>query len=216
MKRHATKVFTLLLAILAGATIARGDGAAERRAAEERRQTAERIANLQAILDGPLVQSPEVRDKIRSNIWFLGESDRRRERLATLNRWTTNHLRLVRGVTNRPCTVLWWRFFGTVSEVQPAGVRVRGNAFNVVTGQLWSEEEGGLEYFVRHYPHDCAEGDRIGGPEAVDCVGKITGNYRYTTVIGGERTLRCLEFGELQSWSFPPDPKPRPAAGAGR
>ena len=110
----------------------------------------------------------------------------------------------------------WVSFEGEVLEVQPNGIRLRGS--------YAGEQESGVnygndkydrdlhtaEFFVAHYPYDVAEGDWIGDDTKTRTfhLAKEAGTYTYSTVLGGSRTIRKLEYGT--PYTTPPPPPPTP------
>lgn len=88
----------------------------------------------------------------------------------------------------------WVQFEGTVLEVQPHGVRLAG----WYTGYYGSGGES-AEFFVTNFPYGVAEQEKI----TVDSdkrqffIAHTAGTHSYHTVLGGSRTIRMLDYGQI-------------------
>ena len=112
----------------------------------------------------------------------------------------------------------WVNFEGKVLEVQSGGIRIQGAfagepASGVSYGyiRLDGNDLGNeKEFFVAHFPYDVAEGDWIGDNRQTKTfyMAKEAGTYTYSTVLGGSRTIRKLEYGT--PYTPPPLPPPTP------
>ena len=94
----------------------------------------------------------------------------------------------------------WVRFEGKVVEVQPNGIRLQGYYDG------YGSDEDTVDFFVAHFPYNAAEGDWVG--THLFYLAKEAGTYTYTTVFGGSRTIRKLEY-EIP-YTPPPPPPPTP------
>lgn len=118
----------------------------------------------------------------------------------------------------------WVSFEGKVLEVQSGGIRIQGAyagepASGVSYGyiRLDGEDLGNeKEFFVAHFPYDVAEGDWIGDNRRTKTfyMAKEDGTYTYSTVLGGSRTIRKLEYGTPYTPPPPPPPTPEQIAAA--
>ncbi|MGA3268066.1 MAG: helix-turn-helix domain-containing protein [Verrucomicrobiota bacterium] len=95
----------------------------------------------------------------------------------------------------------WVAFEGEVIEVQPGGVRLRGDYHGAPGGLFYGPD---AEFFVANYPYDVAEGESVGPSERTLTfpLAKISGTYTYPTAIGGSHTIRKLDYGRV--WTPPP------------
>ncbi len=98
----------------------------------------------------------------------------------------------------------WVRFHGRVLEVQSGGVRITGSYAGYGNG----DGSGGpylddREFFVAHFPYAGAENEYLRMDRIY--VAREAGTYTYTTVLGGSRTIRKLEYGVPY---VPPPPTP--------
>jgi hypothetical protein len=100
--------------------------------------------------------------------------------------------RVVDGVTNHISSPGWMHFYGRVTGVNGDGVFVTGR-YERLDGR--EPMAGERDFFVRHFPFSVADGDRIEMGHWL--VAKEAGTYRYVTVLGAMRTLRCLDYGAV-------------------
>jgi hypothetical protein len=95
----------------------------------------------------------------------------------------------------------WVRFYGKVAGVQSGGIRVRGSYTGFYAGY-----EDGADFFVANFPYEVADGDSIGFDDKNgQMLAKVAGVYTYATAIGGSRTIKKLDYGEIYT---PPAPPP--------
>jgi len=99
------------------------------------------------------------------------------------------------------------KFYGTVLEVQPTGIRMNG-IYGKPGGAGWfygpkGIETYGSEFFVEGFPFEVAENDFLAGD--MNLAAKEDGVYTYTTTQGGSRTIHKLVYGKVY---HPPPPKP--------
>lgn len=100
--------------------------------------------------------------------------------------------RVVDGVTNHISGPGWVHFYGRVIGVHEDGVRMWGWYERLDGGGPGS---GPREFFVRRFPYRVADEERVSGDQWL--MAKEVGTYRYSTLLGGVRTLRCLDYGEV-------------------
>jgi hypothetical protein len=99
--------------------------------------------------------------------------------------------RVMNGYTNHTHTAGWAVFKGVVEQHHRDGIRVRGSYY--VRG---SEIRHNGDFIVVNFPYEVADGDTIGyGPETF-LLAWPSGLYEYTSVLGGPRTLRKLDWGK--------------------
>ena len=118
----------------------------------------------------------------------------------------------------------WVQFVGKVVEVQPKGIRVEGYygwpfiwPDNVTSQTLlcsndeYKNGQGILpipdvqEFFVKDFPYEPADGDYILWENKRMALLGSGSPHTYTTVMGGSRTLRQLDYGTVAA---PPAPRP--------
>ena len=89
----------------------------------------------------------------------------------------------------------WVQFVGTIIEVQPKGVRIRGYFFNPapVSYLFPNDYPDGQIFFVANFPFQCAENEQFQIEKKLTA--KEAGVYTYPTAIGGSATIRKLEYG---------------------
>jgi TPR repeat protein len=110
--------------------------------------------------------------------------------------------RAVDGITQH-VAVSWCIFSGKVLQTTADGVRVDGEYASMYPDGAVSFVG---EFFVKHFPYRLAEGDNL--PPYV--AGMPVAVYTYTTVMGGERAIHCLDFGVLcdePAWAIKADAK---------
>lgn len=86
-------------------------------------------------------------------------------------------------------------FCGKVLEVQPTGIRIQGN-YGTLFQTSYSpslSDDYNTEFFVANFPFEAAENDFI--PETHHWMAFYVGTYTYSTVAGGSRTIRKLDYG---------------------
>lgn len=127
------------------------------------------------------------------------EQEQKREARQKLERLAMHPFRVVDGVTNGIRAKGWCTFHGEVVGVHPDGIRVRG-FYTPLDDPKW--RSGAREFFVSNFPFETAEGDHI--PMRSWYVAKLAGTYRYTTVLGGPRTLHKLDYGKPVAYTPPP------------
>ncbi len=104
----------------------------------------------------------------------------------------------------------WVSFQGTIVEVQPSGVRINGSYTGYGMGGIGAGF-GDAEYFVANFPYSVAENELIGTQPGELFIARTAGTYSYTTVLGGTKTLRKLDYGKIY---VPPPPTPEQIAAA--
>jgi hypothetical protein len=95
----------------------------------------------------------------------------------------------------QPLAPGWFEIAGTVVEVQPRVLRIRGYS------SYWPDPSETHEFVVRNFPFALEDNSQI-GIQAV----KQAGVYTYATVAGSSRTLRLFDFGEICAPPAPPPP----------
>jgi Sel1 repeat len=86
-------------------------------------------------------------------------------------------------------------FCGKIIKVQPTGVRIKGSYGPLFTTSYNPSDFGdnNTEFFVANFPFEAAENEFI--PETNHWMAFYVGTYSYTTVAGGSRTIRKLDYG---------------------
>lgn len=99
----------------------------------------------------------------------------------------------------------WVEFQGKVVDVITGGVRLQGS----YTGY----EGDDLDFFVANFPYSVADNDWLGADSKNHTfyLAKEAGTFTYPTVLGGTRTIRKLNYGEIY---VPPPPTPEQIAAA--
>ena len=87
-------------------------------------------------------------------------------------------------------------FCGKILEVQPGGIRVSGDYNELFSTHYFpnsEDDEKNEEFFVANYPFEAAENETI--YESQHLMAWYVGTYTCTTVNGGSRTIRKLDYG---------------------
>jgi len=104
--------------------------------------------------------------------------------------------RAFNGVTNYIKNTDAVEFCGKILEVQPKGVRINGDYDKLFSATYFSSIENdsqNQEFFVANFPFEAAENESV--PESRHLMAYYVGTYAYTTVNGGSRTIRKLDYG---------------------
>lgn len=101
-------------------------------------------------------------------------------------------------------SVAWCGFSGKILQtVKGKGVLIEGE-YNSIYPENTISYHG--DFFVKNYPYQAADGDSV--PNFLAAL--PTDVYSYRTVLGSDRTVRCLDFGipcGIPEWAMPrPDP----------
>lgn len=99
--------------------------------------------------------------------------------------------RIVDGVTCHTSGPGWYTFHGEVVGVHPDGIRVYGFYDEKQAKDLTLNSE--RDFFVRNFPYDVVEDDKL--PYLSAYQAKLVGTYTYRTVLGASRTIRCFDYG---------------------
>ena len=97
-------------------------------------------------------------------------------------------------LTGADASTGWVEFSGRVWDVQSGGICIHG----FYTGCVMTSDDG-CDFFVANFPYEMANDERIGRSAKTPIVwlAKVAGTHSYTTVSGGNRTLRKLDYGEI-------------------
>lgn len=151
---------------------------------------------------GYLIVSPNYGPEVAAEnaAWLAAARDEEQQKLIRQAFVPHDPWRVFYGITNY-VKLRGVEFSGKVMDITSGGVRIQGE-FGTLFGTDYSpdSEQNYDDFFIAHYPYDVVNGQVI--PSSYHLMAWYVGTYTYTTVNGGSRTIRKLDYG------IPSDPAP--------
>lgn len=107
-----------------------------------------------------------------------------------------------------PLRMFGGKLYKISGDNSPTGmVSFRGEIVEVQSGGVRIDDGSGRDIFVANFPYQVAEREYVGEDAVSRTVyyARSAGTYTYPTAIGGSRTIRKLDYGEVYT---PPPPAP--------